>query len=292
MDIGVITARSADYHPNDRLLEAAGKRGASLGLINPYRVASVIMDGVLQVIGMENTGPPRVILPRQGAQIGESSMSLLRHFVAMGIPMVNGLSAVALARNKFSTLQALSQYKIPFPDAVFVNSAKMLYQGAERLGGFPVVAKKPSGRQGGEVFLLTGDADAERVLAVHLEAGAGLILQRFIPPGGRRDLRVLVMGGNVVAAMELEPKTGDFRSNFHVSGESRPVELSRETGEIAVRSAGALGLDIAGVDIIVDAHGAPWVIEVNFSPGFRGLEAATGMDIAAEMVDFAIAYIG
>ncbi|MFO7839176.1 MAG: RimK family alpha-L-glutamate ligase [Desulfosalsimonadaceae bacterium] len=292
MDIGVVTVRGDDYYPNLRLLEAAGEKGLSLGLVNPYRVAPWVMEAGAGMAGMEDSGPPRVILPRQGAQIGDSSMSILRHFAAMGIPLVNSVSAIAAARNKFLSMQVLLQQGIRVPDGVFVNSARMLYRGIELLGGFPVVAKKPSGRQGDGVVLLSKARDAERTLSMNLpEPGLGLLLQRFIAPEGRRDLRVLVMGGNVFAAMELEPPPGDFRSNFHVSGQSRAVVLSAGLEKIAVDSARAVGLDIAGVDVIVDAAGAPWVIEVNYSPGFRGLEAATGKDVAAAIVDFAFSYI-
>ncbi|MFW6081540.1 MAG: ATP-grasp domain-containing protein [Desulfosalsimonas sp.] len=291
MDIGVITVQGADYHPNLRLTEAAGRKGCSLGLVNPYMVEPFIVNGAAGISGMEETGMPRVVLPRQGAQIGESSMGILHHLSAMGIAMVNNPRAIAIARNKFLTLQALSKHGIRGPDAVFANSANMLYQGVERLGGYPLVAKKPSGRQGAEVFLLHGPRDAELAVSNHLEPGVGLILQQFIAPEGRRDLRVLVMGGKVFAAMELEPNAGDFRSNFHVSGQSRAAALSSELEKTAVRSALAVGLDIAGVDLIIDKHGAPWVIEVNYSPGFRGLEQATGKDVAGAIIDFALSFI-
>ncbi|MFP4159471.1 MAG: RimK family alpha-L-glutamate ligase [Desulfobacterales bacterium] len=291
MQIGVITVQGADYHPNRRLMEAAREKGCSLGLVNPYNAGAFIINGAAGISGMEKNGLPGVILPRQGAQIGESSIGVLRHFAAMGIRLLNSVSAITVARNKFLTLQELSQHGIPAPDAVFANSAPMLYQGVERLGGYPVVAKKPSGRQGAEVFLLHGPADADLAVSTHLEPGVGLLIQRFIPPENRRDLRVLVVGGKVSAAMELEPNTGDFRSNFHVSGEIRAAELSPGLEKTAVKSALAVGLDIAGVDVIIDQYGAPWVIEVNYSPGFRGLEQATGKDVAGAIIDFALSFI-
>lgn len=291
MQIGVITVQGADYHPNRRLIEAAREKGCSLGLINPYKAGPFIKNGTAGISGMEKTGLPDVILPRQGAQIGESSIGVLRHFAAMGIELLNSVSAITVARNKFLTLQELSKHGIRAPDAVFANSAGVFYKGVERLGGYPVVAKKPSGRQGAEVFLLQGPAEADLAVSTHLEPGVGLIIQRFIPPENRRDLRVLVIGGKVFAAMELEPNTGDFRSNFHVSGESRVADISPEIEKTAVKSAQAVGLDIAGVDVIIDTDGVPWVIEVNYSPGFRGLEQATGKDIAGAIIDFALSYI-
>ena len=291
MDIGVVTVRDADYHPNRRLLEAAERRGCRLGLVNPYRVGPRIRHGRLFVDGMSDAGLPRVILPRQGAQIGESSLGVLSQFAAMGVPLVNDVPGIRIARNKFLTLQTLAGAGMPVPATVFANSREVFFAGIERLGGLPLVAKKLSSRQGGEVFLLQEARDGERVLAEHLDPAEGLILQHFIPPENRQDLRVLVIGGIVAAAVSFLPNTGDFRSNFHLGGRSRAVSISAELEKLAADSAEAVGLDIAGVDLITDAQGRPWVIEVNYSPGFRGVEAATGRDIAAQFVEFALSFI-
>jgi ribosomal protein S6--L-glutamate ligase len=111
-------------------------------------------------------------------------------------------------------------------------------------------------------------------------------VQRFIPPTGRQDIRVLVVGRNIVGAMELHPKKGDFRANYHLSKESRPRDLTPELTRIALKASNAVGLEIAGVDLIVDINGRVSVIEVNYSPGFKGLEAATGLDIAGRIVGY------
>ncbi len=291
MDIGVISVRGSDYHPNRRLLEAARRRGCRLGLVDPYRTGPGIMQGGLCMDCMENTGPPRVILPRQGAQIGDSSLTVLAQFAAMGLVLVNDVPAIAVARNKFLTLQALAGRGLPVPDTFFANSGALVYNAINRLGGYPVVAKKLSGRQGAEVFLLTSRQDADRIVDAHLEPAQGVLVQDFIPPEGRRDLRVLVIGGKISAAAEFFPKPGDFRSNFHLGGNIRAVSVSGDIEKLAADSTRAVGLDIAGVDLVVDAAGAPRVIEVNYAPGFRGLEAATGRDIAAEIIDFTLSFI-
>lgn len=291
MDIGVVTVRDRDYHPNRRLLEAAAQKGCSLALVNPYRLGPCVRQGRLCLQGMQGRDVPRVILPRQGAQVGESSLCVLGQLAAMGVPMVNGTAAIRVARDKFATLRVLAAAGIAVPDSVFVNSGTVFYAAVESLGGFPVVLKKPSGRQGSDVFLLKDAQDAEPALSRHLDPARGLLLQRFIAPQGRRDLRVLVMDGRVVAAMELLPGPGDFRSNYHITERSRAVQLPPDLAKIAEKSARAVGLDIAGVDVIVDAAGEARVIEVNYSPGFRGLEAATGMDIAGRIVSFALGFI-
>lgn len=288
MDIGVVTVRDSDYHPNKRLLQAAEKRGCSLCLIDPYRSGPWILNGRLGMGGDFSGGLPGVILPRQGAQIGASSLTVLSHFETMGIEMVNSVAAIRIAANKFVCLQALAAGGIRVPDTVFANSSLLLYEGIEHLGGFPVVVKKLSSRQGKDVFLLENRHDAKQAEADHLEPGQGLLLQRFIAPAGRTDLRVLVINGKITGAMALSPPDGDFRSNYHVSGQSRAVEPSGQIRQTALAAARAAGLDIAGIDLIVDKDAVPWVIEVNYSPGFKGLEAATGKDVAAEIIDFCL----
>ncbi|MBS0013192.1 MAG: RimK family alpha-L-glutamate ligase [Desulfobacterales bacterium] len=288
MDIGVITVRDSDYPPNRRLLEAADKRGCALGLVDPYRAGPWIFRGRPGMGGALAGALPRVVLPRQGAQIGASSLTVLSQFMAMKVPLVNNVAAIRTAANKFLTLQALAACGLPVPDTVFAHSARLFYAAMEHLNSLPLVVKKLSSRQGKDVFLLENSRDADQLIIGHMETGQGLLLQEFIPPEGRTDLRVLVIGEKIAGAMALAPAEGDFRSNFHVSGQSRPYELSREIAQMALAAARAVGLDIAGVDIILDHQGAGRVIEVNYAPGFRGLEAATGEDMAVGIIDFCL----
>ncbi len=291
MDIGVLTAREADYHPNRRLKEAALAKGLSLALIDPRRVSPVIEAGRSGMKGMEDGLLPGVILPRQGAQISESSMVVLSHLQAMGIPVVNGPAAIFAARNKFLTLQILAASGIKVPDSAFVNSAAGFFGAADTLGGFPLVCKKAIGRKGRGVFLVKEKIQAEDFLEKHLVPAEGLMLQRFIPPAERRDLRILVVGGRVVGAMEMVAPEGEFRANFSISGNGRRVDLPGAAEETAVKSALAMGLEIAGVDVIDAGESGYFVIEANYAPGFRGLEAATGIDIAAEIIDHSASFL-
>ena len=162
----------------------------------------------------------------------------------------------------------------------------------DQLGGPPVVIKQVSGRQGKGVLLVKTIPEFHQIHTSHLNQRSGLLVQRFIPPDGRRDIRILVLGGEIAGAMELTPKTGDFRSNYHITGESRPTELSSELKAVALNASKAIGLEIAGVDVIVDRRQQINVIEVNYSPGFKGLEAATGLDVAGSMVDYVITTYG
>lgn len=286
MNIGIITVRGNNYHPNRRLREAAAEQGHRITLVHPYRVWPGLEDNTLSLVGLPGMASLDVVLPRQGATIGDSCLALIRHFSLMGIPVVNDLDSIRLTKNKFLTLQALAKAQIPVLHTVFVNSAKGFHEALTRLGGYPVVVKQVSSRQGEGVILVEKKRTVTSVTQKHLDKRKGLLVQRFIPPAGRQDIRVLVVGRNIVGAMELRPKKGDFRANYHLSKESRPRDLTPELEGIALKAASAVGLEIAGVDLIVDKNGRVSVIEVNYSPGFKGLEAATGLDIAGRIVGY------
>ena len=286
MNMGIITVRGPHYHPNRRLREAAAEQGHRVTLIHPYRVWSELKDGALSLIGIRAIPSVDVVLPRQGATVGDSCLALIRHFSLMGIPVVNDLDSIRLTKDKFLTLQALVGARIPVLHTVFVNSAKGFQEALIRLGGHPVVVKQVSSRQGEGVILVRETGNEQAVTRAYLDKRKGLLVQRFIPPEGRQDIRVLVVGRNIAGAMELHPKKGDFRANYHLSKESRSRELTPELRRIALKAVSAVGLEIAGVDIMVDQNGRVSVIEVNYSPGFKGLEAATGLDIAGRIVGY------
>ena len=287
--IGLLTVRDAAYHPNRRLQEAARQAGCRSTLIHPYRNWPAIIDGRLQVTGTDGVFPADVVIPRQGAQISDPNLTLLRQLARMGMPLVNGPSAVAVARNKFLTQQALTAAGVPCPDTVYINGQAGLFHAVDRLGGYPVVVKPVSDRQGEGVWRIDNTEDAHRLVLPVLDARRGLMIQRYLPPDGRRDIRALVIGGRLLCAAQLTPPDGDFRANFHLGSAIRSVVPDQATGQTALAAAAAVGCDVAGVDVMVDRHGRPFVVEVNYSPGFRGLEAATGLDIAGHIVRFAAA---
>jgi ribosomal protein S6--L-glutamate ligase len=286
--IGIVTVRDADYHPNRRLLEASRAAGHTGYLIHPYRLWPTTTAGSLSVAAESAVELPQVVLPRQGAQIGDACLSLIRQFELMGAALVNGAAALTVARNKFLTQQVLTAAGLPCPDTVLVNAAMGLFQAVERIGGYPVVVKPVSGRQGSGLLRLA-DADALRRRALPvLNRRHGLLVQRYYPPRRRQDIRALVIGGELVCAAALTPAEGDFRANFHLGGRIRSTDLTDDLHRLAIAAAAAVGCDIAGVDLMVDEFGRPVVVEVNYSPGFKGLEAASGLDIAGRMIRFAV----
>lgn len=286
MRIGITTVRDSRYHPNRRLREAAEKRGHRADLLNPYALWPALVDGRPDLAADRQSPAPDAILPRQGAEIGESSLALIDHLEGQGIPVINRGASIRVARNQFKTLQGLAAARLPIPDSVLINSVAGFPAARERLGDGPVVLKRPNGRQGTGVFLARTDTEARRILAENLDPRLGMLIQQFIDPAGGMNIRSLTIGNTAVAAMSLQPVDGDFRANYHLSGQSRPFTLTPELESISLAASHALGLDIAGVDILIDRGGRPRVIEVNYAPGFKGLEAATGLDIADRMVAF------
>jgi ribosomal protein S6--L-glutamate ligase len=284
MNLGLVTVRGPEYHPNRRLLEAAARRGHQARLIHPYRSWPAVIGSTSVFCGEPVSVD--LLLPRQGAEIGESSLTFIEQAEMAGITVVNGAAAIRLAASKYRAARVLAAAGAPVPETVLINTPDAVTSAAAAVGGFPAVVKPVSGRQGKGVFLAVNADSLHEYLAGAGDLKAGIVVQRLIPPAGRRDLRILVLGQQVAGASALRPVEGDFRSNFHLTGSADPVEPDAAIVSLAVSAARTLGLQVAGVDMVIDGRGRPWLMEVNYAPGFRGLEAATGLDIAGAMVEY------
>lgn len=285
MRLAVISVQGEDFHPNRRLLEAAAARGLAMTLLHPFHTwCALSQDGA----GLLDGRPaPTLALPRVGSTISPYSLLLLRHLELMGCRLVNRPGPLEMASFKDRCLQVMVGSGLPVPDTVFLNRPEAWEAAVESLGGYPLVAKMPQGRQGRGVALIRGDEEADLARRLWLRQRRGLILQRYIPIEGRRDLRVLVVGERAVAAVELTPPPGEFRANVHLGGRPRAVDPGGEAGGLALEACRALGLEVAGVDLLRDGQGRHYLMEVNHSPGFQGLEQATGLDVAGLLVDYA-----
>lgn len=291
MNIAVLTINDFEFHPNARLRQAAETRGHNLVLINPYDITASIKNSSFQYFIDGTHLYPDIVIPRQGSPMGDYGLVLLRHFNNMNIPLVNGLKGVVTARNQYITLQKLALSGIKVPDTVFITKRKNFIKAVEQLNGFPVIVKQVDGMGGDGVIKVNNENQEESFLLKHLKDKKGVLVQEYINPEDRMDIRVLVAGEKIAGAMRLKPLSSDFRANIHMKGKPEKFSLSSQIANLAVKSAKACNLEIAGIDIIIKSNGSAVVIEVNYSPGFKGLEAATGLDIAGQIIDYAASVI-
>lgn len=286
MNIGVITINDFGFHPNKRLREAANSRGHEVILMNPYHMTAHVQNGKCRYHVDQLEKSVDVILPRQGSPMGEYGLVLLRHLESMGIPLVNGLEGVTIARNQFVTLQVLAAAGIPVPDSGFITDEKGIRMAVQTLGGYPVVVKKVDGMGGDGVIKADNEQQVLTFSASALELKKGAVVQQFIPPEERTDMRVLVVGDSVAGAMQLTPMPNEFRTNIHQAGRAERIDPPDHIKKTAVQAARACHLQIAGIDIIVTAESGPMIIEVNYSPGFKGLESVMETDIAGCIIQY------
>ena len=289
MNIGVLTVRGMDFHPNRRLAEAASRSGHSLLLIDPYLVTAAIGRNGFDCTVRGMAEKPDIILPRQGALMGDYGLVLIRQLERMGIPLVNGSDGVSIARHQFHTLQILASAGLPVPETFFITGAPQIPGAVKQLGGYPVVMKQVSG-MGGEGVAMIHTADAAEHFVAHSMADKkGALVQEYIRPADRKDIRLFVIGHQVAGAMALTPGAGEFRANIHQNGRAEAYTPDHQLEKMAVGAAKACRLEVAGIDIIVGKNRGPHLIEINYSPGFRGIEAATGKDMASRVIQYAAA---
>lgn len=286
MKIGILTTRTERYHPNRRMTEAAREMGHEPVLIHPLRCS--IQVGQPDSSILYGGGPFPIIdvlLPRIGATIDDFELTVVRHLESMGIPLVNDYRSLLLSRDKFLTLQTLDALGIQVPKSVLVVRERSIQRLISKMGGYPVVLKARRGRQGKGVMLAENSQALEFVLQ-HQKNGSGLMVQEFVRESSGRDVRILIIGGRVVAAMMRVSKKGEFRANIRLKARGRPFEPSKQMVDVARTSAKAIGLDVAGVDMVFSNKG-PLVIEVNSTPGFRELERVFRKDMAKTILSHA-----
>ena len=153
------------------------------------------------------------------------------------------------------------------------------------VGGPPVVIKLVEGTQGLGVVLGETMPSAKSTFEAFREANINILVQEYVKEAGGADIRAFVIGDRVVGAMKRQSGPGEFRSNLHRGGTAEKLKITPEEGSVAVRACRALGLNVAGVDMLRSSRG-PVLIEVNSTPGLKGIEQSTGIDIAGQMIAF------
>jgi len=281
-----IMSRNAKLYSTRRLAEAAKQRGHVVDIINPLKCYMDItsMRPAIFYRG-EPLGGYDAVIPRIGASITFYGTAVLRQFEMMGVYPLNESVAIGRSRDKLRSLQLLARKGIGLPVTGFAHDVEDTGELIKLVGGAPLVVKLLEGTQGKGVVLAETRKAAESVIDAFRELNANFLVQEFIKEAGGSDIRALVVGEKVVAAMMRTAKEGEFRSNLHRGGSAKVIKLTPEERSTAVRAARTMGLNVAGVDILRSNHG-PVIMEVNSSPGLEGIENATGRDIAGLVIDF------
>jgi ribosomal protein S6--L-glutamate ligase len=285
MKIGILS-RNPELYSTRKLYEAAVIRGHQARVIDPLLCYMTIASErpTIHYKGDELTGFDAII-PRIGASITFYGTAVVRQFEMMNVYSVNESVAISRSRDKLRSLQLLSRKGVGLPVTGFAHSTKYTQDLISRVGGAPLVVKLLEGTQGIGVVLTETQKAAESVIEAFKGLKEQILVQEFIHEAGAADIRCLVVGDKVVAAMKRQGAEGEFRSNIHRGGKASIIRLSPEERATAVRSARIMGLNVAGVDIL-QSHRGPIVMEVNSSPGLEGIETATGLDVADKIIQF------
>jgi ribosomal protein S6--L-glutamate ligase len=283
----VILSRNRKLYSTRRLVEAARARGHEPRVLDTLRCNMILARGEARLFyrGAEVTGID-VAIPRIGASITGYGLAVVNQLDMMGVPVLANSIPIARSRDKLRALQLLGRFGIDIPRTAMCRYRDEVPQAVEQVGGLPCIIKLLQGTQGVGVMIASTMDEVKGMLDTLWTLGQEILLQELIAESLGKDVRAMVVGDRVVAAMRRTARTGEFRSNLHRGGEAEAVELPPEYQEAAVKATRVIGLEVAGVDML-ESHGGPKIMEVNSSPGFEGLEAVTGLDIASLYVDHA-----
>lgn len=281
-----ILSRRPDVYANHRLMAAAEARGWRAVVVDPLagfpETAAVESR---QAACLRHLRDFDAVIPRYGPFWQRRLHGFLLLLEQQGMRSLNSAHAIDLARNTADCLELLALHGLPFPRSVlFAHDEPVSIQPGKPDFGFPMVLKRQYSSQGLGVELITGPAMLAERSAACSDRNDGFLLQEFIAEAGGSDLRLLVVGGQAVAAMRRTAKPGEFRANMHLGAVATAIPIPDLAGKLAIQAASAVGLEIAGVDILESSRG-PLLLEINACPGFEALETVSGMDIAGKLLD-------
>ncbi|MEV5000605.1 RimK family alpha-L-glutamate ligase [Nocardioides sp. LML1-1-1.1] len=281
-----ILSRAPRSYSTQRLRTAALDRGHDVKVLNTLRFGIDLSGDLpdLQFRGKQLSDYDAV-LPRIGNSITYFGTAVVRQFEQMDVYTPNTANGISNSRDKLRASQILSRHNIGMPATTFVRDRADVIPAIERVGGAPVVIKLLEGTQGIGVILAPDIKVAEAIIETLQSTKQQVLIQRFVKESRGRDIRALVVGDRVVAAMRRVAQGDEFRSNVHRGGSVERVELDPEYERVAVRAAQIMGLKVAGVDMLEGDEG-PLVMEVNSSPGLEGIEQATKLDVAGAIIDY------
>lgn len=285
MKLAILSANPSLYSTN-RLVEAAQKRGHNVDVINHnHCYVGMETNNNNVYLGDHELVDYDAIIPRIGASVTFYGSSIIRQFEVKHVYTTLSSLALVRSRDKLRATQVLAKNDIGIPKTVFAKQPRDVQNLIKTVGGPPLIVKLLEGTQGLGVVLAETKTAAKSVIEAFYGLNANILVQEFIKEAGGSDIRVIVVGGKVIAAYKRQGQEGEFRSNLHRGGEGVKVTLTSKEKKTAIAATKALGLNIAGVDMLRSERG-PLVLEVNSSPGFEGVERVTGVDVADQIITF------
>ena len=284
MDIALLSV-SNNVYSTRRIAQEAQNLGHYIEQIDHTQCSVKLGGESPQIFFREEniTNQFDAIIPRIGAKVTKHGVSIVKQFEINGTFSSARSLSIARARNKVRSLQIMSQKGIPIPETLFSIDPDTIEEQIELLGGAPVIIKIQEGTHGLGVILAESQKSAKSIIDTFYKMDTSILLQKYIAESNGEDIRIFVVGDKVVASMKRISSQEEFRSNVHRGGKTEKIKLTNKEEEIAINAAKHLGLGVAGVDLIRSNKG-PLLIEVNASPGLRGIEAATGINIAKEII--------
>ncbi len=279
-------AQNANLYSHKRIKEAAEAKGHTLDIIKTLGCYMNIASRRPDIYyNGEKLPQYDAVIPRIGASVTFYGLAVLRQFEMQGVYPLNESVAIGRSRDKLRSMQLMARDGIGLPVTTFAHDPKQTEEVLKIAGGAPTVIKLLEGTQGIGVVLADTDRSAKSVIEAFRGANVNIMVQEFIKEAGGTDIRALVIGGKVIAAMKRTGAEGEFRSNLHRGGSAATIKISPEERSTAIRAAKSMGLNVCGVDMLRANHG-PVVMEVNSSPGLEGVEKATGIDVAGKIIEY------
>jgi ribosomal protein S6--L-glutamate ligase len=290
MKLAILSKEPKNYSTK-RLVEAAKARNHKVKVLNTLKFALDLEEEAPDLYYKQKRLPHYdAILPRIGASLTYYGTAVVRQFQQMGVYSPNSADGILNSRDKLRSFQILSRYKIGIPATTFVKDKADILPAIERVGGAPIVIKLLEGTQGIGVLLAHTLESATAIIELLQSQKQNILIQKFVAESKGKDIRAIVVGDEVVAAMRRVAQGQEFRSNVHRGGKTEKVELDDEYKSTAIRAAKLMGLGIAGVDMLEGKDG-PQIMEINSSPGLQGIETCTKLDVAGAFIDYMAARV-
>ncbi|MEX2600680.1 MAG: 30S ribosomal protein S6--L-glutamate ligase [Balneolaceae bacterium] len=284
----VILSRNRKLYSTSRLVESIEKEGHEAVVLDHLKCDLVIeKDNPTMYYFGKKVEKVDAVIPRIGASVTFYGAAVVRQFEMMKVATAVESQALVRSRDKLRSLQILARAGVGMPKTAFTNYSREVKKLIDSVGGAPLIVKLLEGTQGYGVVLAPTRKAAESMIEAFHSMKARVIVQEFVEEAKGADIRAFIVNGKVVGAMKRQGKEGEFRSNLHQGGSGEVIKLTKLERKMALTAARAMGLSIAGVDMLQSERG-PLVLEVNSSPGFEGIEKATGQDIAEKVIRYVI----